>query len=443
MSTPHSPPKPDDAAHPAGHTHLPPGRERLLLWLLAFTQFTVIMDFMVMMPLGPQIMQAFGIGPAAFATAVSVYSWCAGLSGFFAATYIDRFDRKRLLLVVFALFALSNLGCALATNFNVVLLSRAFAGLTGGVLTSVVMAIVGDVVPFQRRGVAMGTIMTSFSMAAVAGVPAGVALGAHFGWQAPFWLLTALSIVIWAGAFNIVPSITAHLARGVQPFSRTLPALVRMFAKPAYLNAFIMTGVVMGGSMLIIPFLSPMLVANQGVAPGAISIIYMAGGAATLFTARVIGRFSDRLGKQRVFRWVAFASMLPMFLVTHLPPLPFWALVCIFPMFMVLVSGRSIPLQALQTAVPDNAERGAFLSVNAAIQSVATGIGAWVGGLIVGIGPHGEITNYGINGWIGAALTLFGVFWIARVQPAAQHASPAAPAASPGPHAGERATKAG
>lgn len=154
--------------------------ERRLLWLLALTQFTIIMDFMVMMPLGPQIMHAFSITPAAFATAVSAYSWCSGLSGLFAATYIDRFDRRRLLLTVYALFALSNLACALATSFPLLLAARAFAGITGGVLGSVIMAIVGDVIPVQRRGAATGTIMTAFSLAAIAGVPAGVMLGAHF-----------------------------------------------------------------------------------------------------------------------------------------------------------------------------------------------------------------------------------------------------------------------
>jgi DHA1 family inner membrane transport protein len=146
--------------------------EQYLLWLLALTQFTIIMDFMIMMPLGPQIMHSFGIAPAAFATAVSAYSWCSGLSGLFAATYIDCFDRRKLLLTVYALFALSNLGCALASSYPLLLAARAFAGITGGVLGSVIMAIVGDVIPVQRRGAATGTIMTAFSLAAIAGVPA-------------------------------------------------------------------------------------------------------------------------------------------------------------------------------------------------------------------------------------------------------------------------------
>ena len=412
---------------------LAPARERLLLWLLSFTQFTVIMDFMVMMPLGPQIMAAFSIGPAAFATAVSAYSWCAGLSGLFAATYIDRFNRKRLLLAVFALFTLSNLGCALATNFDLVLFARAFAGLTGGVLSAVVMAIVGDVIPIARRGAAMGTLMTSFSMAAVGGVPVGIYLGANFGWQAPFWLLTVLSILIWLGASRLVPSLAAHLANKPVPIARALPELYALLRTPGHVTALAMTALVMGSTMLIVPFIAPTLVANQGVHPEQLAWIYMAGGAATLFTARAIGRLADRYGKQRVFRWVAGASVAPMLLVTHLPPLPVAAIVFSFVFFMVLVSGRGIPLQALQTAVPQASQRGAFLSVNAAIQSLASGLGAWFGGLMIGVGPNGELTGYGVNGWIAVALTALAIGWISRVQ-----AAPAAhsPAAAPGNRAG-------
>jgi predicted MFS family arabinose efflux permease len=158
---------------------LPEARERLVLWLLALTQFTVIMDFMVMMPLAPQLMRAFAIEPAAVSGAVSAYAWCAGISGLLASMYIDRFDRKRLLLAMFALFTLSNLACAVAPNFHVLVLSRAFAGLTGGVLASIIMAIIGDLIPAHRRGAATGIVMTSFSLAAVAGVPTGVMLAAH------------------------------------------------------------------------------------------------------------------------------------------------------------------------------------------------------------------------------------------------------------------------
>jgi predicted MFS family arabinose efflux permease len=399
--------------------------ERRLLWLLALTQFTIIMDFMVMMPLGPQIMHAFAITPAAFATAVSAYSWCSGLSGLFAATYIDRFDRRRLLLTMYALFALSNLACALASSFPLLLAARAFAGITGGVLGSVIMAIVGDVIPVQRRGAATGTIMTAFSLAAIAGVPAGVMLGAHFGWAAPFFLLVALSLLVWTAGRQLVPSLAEHLSRRQPPLAEVLPDLWRLLSNPRHLNAFALTFMMMVAHMLVIPFISPVLVANHGVAPEQLSWLYMAGGAATFFTSRRVGGLADRYGTRRVFRIAAVLAFVPVLFVTHLPNLPFYALVMFFPVFMVLMSGRMVPMQALLTTVPEPARRGAFLSANSALQALGTGCGAWIGGLMLSSSPSGQIIGYGTVGWASVAVALAGVLWVSRVR-GAQGDAPAA-----------------
>ena len=400
--------------------------ERRLLWLLALTQFTVIMDFMVMMPLGPQIMHTFSITPAAFATAVSAYSWCSGLSGLFAATYIDRFDRRKLLLMVYALFALSNLGCALASSFPLLLVARAFAGITGGVLGSVIMAIVGDVIPVQRRGAATGTIMTSLSLAAIAGVPAGVVLGAHFNWAAPFVLLVVLSVLIWFGGMQIVPSLAEHLSRRPPPLNQVLPDLGRLLSNPRHLNAFALTFMIMVSHMLVIPFISPMLVLNHGVPPAHLSWIYMAGGCATFFTSRAIGRLADRYGKHRVFRVGAMLSMLPVLFVTHLPDLPFVVVVLFFPFFMVAMSGRMIPMQALLTTVPEPGRRGAFLSANSALQAVGMGCGAWLGGLMLTNTASGQIAGYGTVGWVAVGITMAAVLWVGRVKAAADNTPSAA-----------------
>jgi MFS transporter, DHA1 family, inner membrane transport protein len=399
--------------------------ERRLLWLLALTQFTLIMDFMIMMPLGPQIMHAFHITPGAFATAVSAYSWCSGLSGLFAATYIDRFDRRKLLLVIYALFAVSNLGCALASSYPLLLAARAFAGITGGVLGSVIMAIVGDVIPVQRRGAATGTIMTAFSLAAIAGVPAGVMLGAHFTWAAPFLLLVVLSGLVWIAGSRIVPSLDQHLSRDPRPLGEVLPELGSLLGNPRHLKAFALTFTVMVSHMMVIPFISPMLVANHGVQPVQLSWMYMAGGTATLFTSRAVGRLADRYGKHHVFRMVAVLSMLPVLFVTHMPTLPFAALILFFPIFMVAISGRMIPMQALLTTVPEPKRRGAFLSANSALQALGMGCGAWLGGLMLSNTAGGQIAGYGTVGWVAVALTMLAVIWVSRVK-AADHTPPAA-----------------
>jgi predicted MFS family arabinose efflux permease len=397
---------------------LPEARERLVLWLLALTQFTVIMDFMVMMPLAPQLMRAFAIEPAAVSGAVSAYAWCAGISGLLASMYIDRFDRKRLLLAMFALFTLSNLACAVAPNFHVLVLSRAFAGLTGGVLASIIMAIIGDLIPADRRGAATGIVMTSFSLAAVAGVPTGVMLAAHYGWASPFYLLVLFSLLIWFGAWRVLPPLNGHLGRPL-PLSAVLPNLIGLYKVRGHLKAFLLSGVNMMTGMMVIPFISPVLVSNIGVQPAEITFVYLAGGVATLFTARMLGRWSDRVGAHKVYRYVALFSILPLMFMTHMPRIPLFAVILFFPFFMTALSGRNIPMQALMTTVPEPARRGAFLSANSAIQQIGSGVGALVGGLWLHTDAAGHISGYSLNGWIAAGLTLFSVLWIGQVGGAA------------------------
>ncbi|MGF6853778.1 DHA1 family inner membrane transport protein [Paraburkholderia sp. CI3] len=338
------------------------------------------------------------------------------------------------------LFALSNLACALASSFAPLLAARAFAGITGGVLGSVIMAIVGDVIPLQRRGAATGTIMTAFSLAAIAGVPAGVMLGAQFGWAAPFFLLVALSLLVWFAASQQVPSLAAHLSRRQPPLAEVLPELWRLLSNRSHLNAFALTFMMMIAHMLVIPFIAPMLVANHGVAPRQLSWLYMAGGAATFFTSRLVGRFADRFGTQRVFRCAAALSFVPVLFITHLPNLPFYALVLFFPCFLVLMNGRMVPMQALLTTVPEPARRGAFLSANSALQALGTGTGtgtgAWLGGLMLSTSADGRIARYGTVGWAAVAVACAAVLWVSRVKGVPREVAAASAAGATMPRAG-------
>ncbi len=404
-------------------TVLSRSHENRLLILLALTQFTIIMDFMVMMPLGPQIMQALNISPAGFATAVSVYSWCGGLSGLFAATYIDRFDRRRLMLVVYGLFVLSNLGCALSGSYSLLLMARAFAGITGGVLGSVVMTIVSDVIPSERRGMATGTIMMAFSLAAVGGVPLGVVLGAHFRWEAPFFLLTGLSGLMVAAAWVMVPSLRDHLSKVQPAWRNVLPDLWHLLTNPVHMKSFAVTFTLMVSQMMVIPFISPVMVANYGIEPVNIAWIYVAGGASTFITSRLVGKLADKFPRQWVFRGMVGVSVIPVLILTHLPHWPFWAMIAFFPIFMVFVSGRIIPLNALQSTVPVPAHRGAFLSANNAVQALGTGTGAWFGGLFLTTigGAAGPVEGYGTVGIVAVTLALIAalmVGWVKPYQPA-------------------------
>ena len=349
------------------HHALSPRRERWLLLTIAGIQLTHVLDFMIMMPLGPQFTQLFGISDAQFGLLVSAYTLAAGASGLAAATYVDRFDRKHLLLTLYALFALATLACGLAPDYGLLMLARVAAGLFGGVLSALAQTIVADAVPFERRGRAMGIVMSSFSVATVAGVPAGLFLASHLSWHAPFLAIAALSALLLAAAAVTLPPLSHHLRSGQRP--PVWRGIGQVLADRNHQRAFAFSALLMITGFTMLPFITLYMQANVGLLPQQIPHLYLAGGLATLFTARWIGRLSDRLGKRRMFSIMAVAVIAPMLAITLLPPWPLGAVMMVSTALFVCMSGRMIPGMALVTGAAAPALRGTFMALNAAVQS--------------------------------------------------------------------------
>ena len=284
------------AAPPVPSTSaLTPRRELWLLLTLAGIQFTHILDFMIMMPLGPRFTQLFSISDAQFGLLVSAYTLSAGVSGLLASTYIDRFGRKRLLLVLYVLFGLATLACGVAPTYGTLMVARVLAGAFGGVLSALSQTIVADVIPFERRGRAMGIVMTSFSVSTVAGVPLGLLLAEVGGWNMPFIAIAAMVGLLAVLAARTMPAMTAH----VQAASgRTaLGGIGQVLADPNHRWAFLFSALLMFTGFTVIPYITIYMQANAGVRADQIPLAYLCGGIATLFTARWFGRWTDRWGK--------------------------------------------------------------------------------------------------------------------------------------------------
>jgi predicted MFS family arabinose efflux permease len=385
-----------------------------LLLSLAGIQFTHILDFMIMMPLGPQFRAIFGISDAKFGVLVSAYTFAAGLSGLLAAFYVDRFGRKKLLLSLYTLFALATLACGLAASYEQLMVARIAAGVFGGVLSALAQTIVGDVIPVERRGRAMGIVMSSFSIATVAGVPMGLFLAAHFNWHVPFFAIAGVSAGLIVLAWQTLPPLRDHLkaARKVSPIGNLISTLQNRDHQFALLFTFMMMFV----GFVVIPYITMYTTSNGGLSTQQLPIIYLSGGVATLLTARWIGRETDRVGKVKMFRILALLTAVPVLGATLSAPLGLYGITLVSTLFFVLMSGRMIPGMAIVTSACNPPQRGTFMALNSAVQALGMSAAAFVGGLIISRDAQSWVLHYWGNGLVGVAATLLTWWMVGRLR---------------------------
>jgi predicted MFS family arabinose efflux permease len=383
---------------------------------LAAVQFTSIVDFMVVMPLGPQLMRTLGLSPGRFGLIVSSYTLAAGIAGLVASSLIDRFGRKAAFLTLYVGFLIGTLLCGLAPTYATLLTARVITGAFGGVLGGMALAIIGDVFPEERRGAATGALMSAFALASVVGVPFGLYLGTRLGWHAPFLLLAALGCPVLVVALRALPPLREHLGRA--PSAHPLAILRETFTHPNHLRAFALVVSLMFGGFAVIPYISPYLVANVGVSELNLPLVYVAGGGLTLVAAPLIGRLADRYGKLRVYRIVAPVSAVLMFVVTNLPRVSLGIAVAAVAGLMVSNAGRMVAAMAMVTGSVEPRVRGGFMSANSSVQHLSTGLGAFVGSRIITQGPDGTLRHFDLVGLIAVASTLLSLWLAGRLRPA-------------------------
>jgi len=386
--------------------------ERTLIAALSGVQFCHILDFMIMMPLAPLLMREFAISAAEFGLLLSAYSYTSAGTAIFAAGSVDRFERRRLLLGLFALFVLLTLASALAGRYATLLLARAASGAVGGLLGALVYTIVGEAIPFERRGRAAGTIMAAFSLATVAGVPVALTFSNLWSWRAAFLFIAAFSFAFFALALWALPVLAAHPERREE---HHLATLWQVLCDDAHWRALVLMAALVFAAFLVVPFIPVHLTSHVGLRQSELPIVYFVGGLATLITSRLIGALADRHGKQRVLRLVATAALLPLLALTHLPSATLPVALAVTTAFFILVPGRMPPAMALTTQAADPARRGAFMAVNGAAMSLASGSAAIVSGLIAAP-AGGALIHYDRVGWLAAAINVFAIIWVGRLR---------------------------
>ena len=388
--------------------------QKFVMALLAITQFTVVLDFMVMSPLGDILMKSLEITPKQFGIAVSSYAFSAGISGLLAAGFADKFDRKKLLVFFYLGFIVGTFLCGMAPSYETLVAARIFTGIFGGVMGSISMAIITDIFELNQRGRVMGVVQMGFAASQVLGIPIGLYFANLWGWHAPFMMIVVLAVVIILVLIIKLKPVTAHLS---EKNERNVWAHFRhVLLLKNYRIAFLSTALLSIGGYLMMPFGSAFAVNNLGVLQTELPLIFMLTGVSSLIFMPLVGKLSDRYDKFKIFAIGSVWAVIFTLIYTNLSVTPLYAIITLNILLFMGISSRMIPSATLTSAIPNLQDRGAFMSINSSLQQIAGGVATMLAGLIiVQKDKNSPLENYPVLGIIGSVFILMTVWFIYRV----------------------------
>ncbi|MCD0475496.1 MFS transporter [Flavobacterium sp. EDS] len=388
--------------------------QKYIIVLLALLQFTVILDFMVISPLGDILMKKLDMTTANFGLTVSAYAFSAGISGLLAAGFADKFDRKKLLIFFYTGFIIGTVCCALATNYALLLAARIVTGLFGGVIGSVSLAIVTDLFVIHQRGRVMGFIQMAFASSQILGIPLGIYFANHWGWHSSFLMIAGLGILILVTIVIKMKPVVKHLE--LQSDKSPFLHLWHTLSNKDYQVGFMAIAFLSIGGFMLQPFGSAFLVNNIKISQLDLPMVFFYTGLSVLFIMPIIGKLSDKVNKFWLFTAGSLLTIVIIIIYTNLGPVPLWQIVGLTMIMFMGIMSRMVPATTLNTGIPEMKDRGAYMSITSSMQQIAGGIAAVCAGLIV----HQEtktspLENYDILGYVISVVSLFSIFFIWRV----------------------------
>ncbi len=388
--------------------------QKIIILLLAILQFTIVLDFMILAPLGDILMKSMNMSTKQFGTVVSAYAISACISGIFAAGFADKFDRKKLLLFFYTGFILGTYFCAISYNYETLFIARIITGLFGGVIGSISMAIITDIFSIHQRGKVMGFVQMAFGGSQILGIPIGLVLANYWSWHATFYMVLILAILLGIALVIKLNPLTEHLK--LINNKNALQHLLQTIKKKDYRIGFLATALLSMGGFMIMPFSTAFMVNNIHIAQSQVAIIFFFTGIFSIIIMPIVGKLSDKYDKLLIFRIGTIIAIVMVVIYTHLSPVPIWLVIIVNIVLFIGIMSRMVPATALNSAVPDAYDRGAYMSINSSLQQFAGGIAALFSGLVVvQKSKNSPIENFDILGYVMVVLMLLCFYFVYKV----------------------------
>ena len=388
--------------------------QKIIIFLLAILQFTIVLDFMILAPLGDILMKSMNMSTKQFGTVVSAYAISACISGIFAAGFADKFDRKKLLLFFYAGFIFGTYFCAISYNYETLFIARIITGLFGGVIGSISMAIITDIFSIHQRGKVMGFVQMAFGGSQILGIPIGLVLANYWSWHATFYMVLILAFILGIALVIKLKPLTEHLK--LINNKNALQHLLQTIKKKDYRIGFLATALLSMGGFLIMPFSTAFIVNNIHIAQSQVAIIFFFTGIFSIIIMPIVGKLSDKYDKLMIFGIGTIIAIVMVVIYTHLSPVPIWLVIIVNIVLFIGIMSRMVPATALNSAVPDAYDRGAYMSINSSLQQFAGGIAALFSGLVVvQKSKNSPIENFDVLGYVMVVLMLMCFYFVFKV----------------------------
>ncbi|MBS1780710.1 MAG: MFS transporter [Bacteroidetes bacterium] len=390
------------------------GYQKFLIVILALLQFTVILDFMVLSPLGDVLMKTLNITPSQFGYVVSAYAFSAGISGILAAGFADKFDRKKMLLFFYAGFIAGTFFCSMANNFTTLLAARIITGLFGGVIGSISMAIITDMFAVHQRGRVMGFVQMAFAASQILGIPIGIVIANNWGWHATFLMIVVLALAIGVAVILRMKPVNKHLE--LQSDKSPLLHLWHTLQHPTYKVGFTAIALLSVGGFMMMPFGSAFLINNIKITQQDLPKIFMITGLSSVVIMPLVGKLSDKIDKFYLFAAGSILAIVMILIYTNLPPVPLWEILVVNVIMFAGIMSRVVPATTLNTSIPDMKDRGAYMSITSSLQQISGGIAAVIAGKIISQQTKtSPLEHYPTLGIVVSCVSVLSIYLIYRI----------------------------